>query len=489
MKKKLIVFWVVLFAAVLLLNYSFAGNIKEPSAAGTFYPDNPKELSKMVDSLISGANPQKSDTDAFILIVPHAGYGFSGQAVAAAYKLLKPKKYKTVIIIGTGHHYGFSGVSVYPQGQFITPLGSVEVDKEFARKLLDQDKDIYFQPLAFEKEHSVEVQLPFLQRSLKGFKIVPIVTGDCTLSTCNKLALLLKSAIAGRNDVLIVVSTDLYHGYDFEEAERMDSLTISFINNMDAEVLYYGLRDGKLQMCGGFGVVSAINLARYLGYDKPSLIDYTHSSRVTGKMIKGIWTVGYASIVIDSKREDNAMLNKEERKKLLKIARSSIENYLKTGEKLSLSETDPLLLEELGAFVTLHKRGELRGCIGNIIGRGPLYLTIRDMAVESATGDPRFSKVTLDELKDIDIEISVLSSMKKTDNPDDIRLGIDGVLVRKGFRSGVFLPQVATETGWSKDEFMSNLCAHKAGLSPDAWKGDGIEIYTFTAEIFSEKEL
>ncbi|MDD5665610.1 MAG: AmmeMemoRadiSam system protein A, partial [Candidatus Omnitrophica bacterium] len=140
-------------------------------------------------------------------------------------------------------------------------------------------------------------------------------------------------------------------------------------------------------------------------------------------------------------------------------------------------------------FVTLHKRGELRGCIGNIIGRGPLYLTIRDMAVESATGDPRFSKVTLDELKDIDIEISVLSSMKKTDNPDDIRLGIDGVLVRKGFRSGVFLPQVATETGWSKDEFMSNLCAHKAGLSPDAWKGDGIEIYTFTAEIFSEKEL
>ena len=488
MKHKFIIIAIILFSTPFLFS-SFAANIKEPSAAGTFYPDNPKKLSKMVDTLIAGAKAQKSDTDAFILIVPHAGYGFSGRAAAAAYKLLKPKKYKTVVIIGTGHHYGFSGVSVYPQGQFITPLGSMEVDNEFARKLLDQDRDIYFQPLAFEKEHSVEVQLPFLQRALKGFKIVPVVMGDCPLSTCNKLALLLKAAIAGREDVLIVVSTDLYHGYDFEEAERMDSLAISFIKNMDAEGLYYGLREGKLQMCGGFGVVSAINLGRYLSYDKPRLIDYTHSSRVTGKMIKGVWTVGYASMIIDSKREDNAMLNKEERKKLLKIARSSIENYLKTGKKPSLSETGPLLLEELGAFVTLHKRGELRGCIGNITGRGPLYLTIRDMAIESATGDPRFPAVELEELKDIDIEISVLSPMKKTDNPDDIRLGIDGVLVRKGFKSGVFLPQVATETGWSKDEFMSNLCVHKAGLSPDAWKGDGIEIYTFTAEIFSEKEL
>jgi len=489
MKYKLTVFIVFFLVAAYFPAPSYPANIKEPSAAGTFYPDNPKELSKMLDSLISQAKPEKSYSDVFILIVPHAGYGFSGKAASAAYKLLKPNKYRTVVIIGTGHHYGFSGISVYPEGKFITPLGSIEVDREFARKLLNQEKDIYFQPLAYEKEHSVEVQLPFLQKSLKGFKIVPIVTGDCTLSACNKLALLLKEAIGSRKDVLIVVSTDLYHGYDFEEAEKTDNLTVSFINNMDAEGLYYGLRDGKLQMCGGFGVVSAISLSSYLGYDKPRLIEYTNSSKVTGKMIKGIWTVGYASIVIDSKREDNAMLSKEERKKLLKIARSSIENYLKTGERLPLTETDPLLLEELGAFVTLHKRGELRGCIGNIIGRGPLYLTIRNMAIESATGDPRFSKVTLEELKDIDIEISVLSPMKKTDNPDDIRLGIDGVLIRKGFRSGVFLPQVATETGWSRDEFMSNLCAHKAGLAPEAWKGDDVEIYTFTAEVFSEKEL
>jgi AmmeMemoRadiSam system protein A len=173
----------------------------------------------------------------------------------------------------------------------------------------------------------------------------------------------------------------------------------------------------------------------------------------------------------------------------LEIARKSIEVYLKTGRRLELSESDPLLLKEMGAFVTLNKDKELRGCIGNLIGKNPLYLTVRDMAVEAAQSDPRFPPLRLEELKDIDIEISVLSPMRKIDNPDKIRLGIDGVLVRKGFKSGVFLPQVATETGWKRDEFLSNLCSHKAGLAPDAWKDKETEILTFTAEVFSEKEL
>jgi hypothetical protein len=480
---------VISFLAVLFFaNPSFSSNIKEPSAAGTFYPDNPKELSKMVDSLVASVSAKSIDGEIFALIVPHAGYGFSGETAAFGYKLLKNRKYKTVIVIGTSHRYGFSGVSVYPEGKFATPLGNIEVDKEFALKLLNQDKEIYFEPQAFKNEHSVEVQLPFLQRTLNGFKIVPIVTGDCPLSTCDRLASLLKDAIGDRKDVLVVVSTDLYHGYDYEEAEAVDNLTISYINNMDAEGLYYGLRDGKLQLCGGFGVVSTIILAKELGHNKVKLLKNTNSAQVTSKKIKGTWTVGYASLAIDNE-SGGAMLNKEERKKLLKIARSSIETYLKTGKKLELSETNPALLKEMGAFVTLHKHGELRGCIGNLIGKGPFYLTVRDMAIESATGDPRFSPLQLTELGDIDIEISALSPMQKIDTPDKIRLGIDGVLVRKGFRSGVFLPQVATETGWTKEKFMSNLCAHKAGLSPDAWKGDDIEIFTFTAEIFSEKEL
>ena len=181
------------------------------------------------------------------------------------------------------------------------------------------------------------------------------------------------------------------------------------------------------------------------------------------------------------------MLNDAQKKRLLEIARSSMETYIKTGQALEIKEGDPILNKELGAFVTLHKDKQLRGCIGNIIGGGPLYLTVRDMAVESSTADPRFPKVAEDELKDVDIEISVLSELEKIDDPDLIEIGKHGVLVRGPGGTGVFLPQVAVETGWSKEEFMNNLCSRKAGLPEDAWRKGECEIYIYTAEVFGEK--
>lgn len=467
----------------------FAQEIKQPNVAGAFYPDNPRELSQMLDNFLNTANPEPVEGDIFALIVPHAGYGFSGQVASFAYKLVKAKPYKTVIIIAPSHQYGFGEVSVYPQGKFRTPLGDLEIDTGFAQKLLSQDEDIVFEPRAFAKEHSVEVQLPFLQKVLTGFKIVPIVMGDCPLYTCKKLAQVLKTAIGERKDVLVVVSTDMYHGYDYQEAEATDNLTLSYLKNMDAEGLYAGLREGKLQLCGGFPAVSALILAKELGHQQLKVLDYTNSAKVTQRLIKGTWTVGYTSCVIDQKEGEKAMLNKVQRKRLLEISRKSIETYLKTGKKLEVTEQDPILLKEMGAFVTLHQHGELRGCIGNLVGDKPLYLMVRDMAVESAVGDPRFPTVDLSELKSIEIEISALSPLDRIDSVDKIELGKHGVLVRKGFRSGVFLPQVATETGWSKEEYLSNLCSHKAGLSADAWKDKSTEIYIFTAEVFSEKEI
>lgn len=163
-----------------------------------------------------------------------------------------------------------------------------------------------------------------------------------------------------------------------------------------------------------------------------------------------------------------------------------MEQYIKTGRAPEVKETDPELLKKKGAFVTLHYRGQLRGCIGNIIGSGPLYQTVRDMAIESSTNDPRFPAVTAGELKGIKIEISVLSEPRREADPCNIVMCTHGVIVKCGFRSGVFLPQVADETGWSREEFLSNLCAHKAGLSPDAWKDPSTELYTFTAEVFGE---
>jgi AmmeMemoRadiSam system protein A len=182
------------------------------------------------------------------------------------------------------------------------------------------------------------------------------------------------------------------------------------------------------------------------------------------------------------------MLNNQQKTKLLEIARASINKYLETGKKMELSENDPVLKQEMGAFVTLNKAGELRGCIGNLVASQPLYLTVRDMAVEAAVDDPRFPQLTLSGLKDVEIEISVLSPLQRVDSAQSIELGKHGVLVRKGYQSGVFLPQVATETGWSKEEFLNNLCAHKAGIAADAWKDKDTQLYVFTAEILSEKE-
>lgn len=476
------------FCSLLFAALCYAQDIKQPNVAGSFYPDDPKELSQMIDTFLNNARPERIEGDIFALISPHAGYGFSGGTAAYGYKLIEDNPYRTVIVIGRSHRYGFSGVSVYPEGIFRTPLGDLAVDKNFTQKILYKDKDIFFDPAAFEnEEHSLEVQLPFLQRVLSGFKIVPIMMGDCDFEACQNLAYLLKEAIGSRKDVLVIASTDMYHGYDYDESDLIDSLTLDYLKTMDAQGLYSGLREGRFQLCGGLPVVATLILAKELGHKKISLLNHTNSAEVTGRKIKGIWTVGYGSLVIDQQKGETAMFNKKQRERLLQIARNSIQSYLKTGKKLELTETDTVLLKEMGAFVTLHKHGDLRGCIGNLVGKQPLYLTVRDMAVEAAVDDPRFSPVTLEELKDIDIEISALSPLKRIESTDEIKMGIHGVLLRRGFNSGVFLPQVATETGWSKEEFLSNLSSQKAGLPPLAWEDKSTEIYIFTAEVFSEK--
>ncbi|MFA5115454.1 MAG: AmmeMemoRadiSam system protein A [Candidatus Omnitrophota bacterium] len=182
------------------------------------------------------------------------------------------------------------------------------------------------------------------------------------------------------------------------------------------------------------------------------------------------------------------MMDKQQRKRLLDIARASIKTYLETSERLEITGEDALLSQKRGAFVTLREAGELRGCIGNLASDEPLYLTVRGMAIEAAVADPRFPELRLEELPDIEIEISVLSPLERITDPLAIKMGTHGVLVRKGAASGVFLPQVATETGWSREEFLANLCAHKAGINPDAWKDKSTEIYVFTAEVFSDSD-
>ncbi|HSV44007.1 MAG TPA: AmmeMemoRadiSam system protein A, partial [Candidatus Bathyarchaeia archaeon] len=182
-------------------------------------------------------------------------------------------------------------------------------------------------------------------------------------------------------------------------------------------------------------------------------------------------------------------LTPAQKKRLITIALETIRLYVSEGKTMDVQEGDERLNQQEGAFVTIHKHGQLRGCIGNIVGRQPLYLTVRDMAVAAAAQDPRFNPVSKEELREIDIEISVLSEPRPAASPEEIQMGVHGVIVKRGFHQGVFLPQVATETGWSREEFLSQLCGQKAGLPPDAWKDPRTQLLIFTATVFSESDV
>ena len=179
-------------------------------------------------------------------------------------------------------------------------------------------------------------------------------------------------------------------------------------------------------------------------------------------------------------------MNDQQKQTLLKIARDTVEAVVCNRPAQKPESDDPELNAPCGCFVTLKNHGRLRGCIGQFVSEGPLLELVVEMAKASATGDPRFfdDPITVGELDQLDIEISVLSPLKRTNEPLSLRLGTDGIYIKKGHTSGCFLPQVATETGWSEEEFLSYCCAHKAGISPDAWKDPDTEVYLFTADVF-----
>jgi AmmeMemoRadiSam system protein B/AmmeMemoRadiSam system protein A len=479
-----------------------------PVVNGVFYPDSAKILGQGINQFLDWAEIEKTDKDILALISPHAGYDYSGSVAAYGYKALKAKPIRSVIIIGPSHFTDFDGISVYPHGAWQTPLGNVPVDSELAGAIIAEHPEISFYEPAFAREHSLEVQIPFLQIVLDDFKIVPISMRKFSYEDCQVLSQALLNVIRDRKDVLIVASTDMSHKHPYDEACRIDNLTINELKKLDPRSLYHKLTVGECELCGAAPVVTTLLYAKGKGSGDIGILKYATSGDVTGNKEE---VVGYLSAAIYAPApltgqvgeektqevqageeamhsEETGILNEQEKKRLLEIARKTIDDYVNTGKGADFTESNPLLLKNMGAFVTIHNQGRLRGCIGNIIAQQPLYLTVRDMAI-GATRDSRFiaDPVVKDELTDIDIEISVLSEPALVKNVDEIKMGVHGVIVRKGARSGVFLPQVADETGWSRDEFLSNLCAHKAGLSPDAWKDKETELYSFTAQVFGEK--
>ena len=466
--------------------------IKEPNVAGGFYNADPKELSDSIDSFEQSAGVVPDDRKVLIAIAPHAGYVYSGPVAAYTFKAIARNHYKTVVIIAPSHFFPFEGISVWPKGGFKTPLGVVPVDEDFAQALLKTNPRFQFLPQVFEREHAVEVELPFLQKTFKGLHIVPILMGQPDAQVCRDLAVALDKIIGQRDDVLVLISSDMSHYYTYDVANSMDALTLAAIGEINPKKFFEGCMSRKMEMCGFMPVTTALVLAQLRGIKHAEVLKHANSGDTAGDKSR---VVGYSSVIFysdllgqEKKQEQGvAALSPQEKKQLLKIARSTIEAFVKNGHAPEVSLKDARLNEIEGAFVTLRKHGALRGCIGNIIGQEPLGQTVRDMAVAAASQDPRFSPVTPAELKDIDVEISVLSKPRRVKDASEIQLGKHGVIVSDGIRQGVFLPQVADETGWSKNEFLSQLCSQKAGLPPDAWKSPDVSLYVFTADVFSEK--
>ena len=395
------------------------------------------------------------------------------------------------MIIGPSHFFPFEGISVYPHGGFKTPLGIVPIDEDFAGELLKENPKFQFLPQVYEREHAIEVELPFLQKTFDNIHIVPILMGNPDPQVCHDLAVALDKLIGQRDDVLVLISSDMSHYYTYDVANSMDALTLQAIKEIDPKKFFEGCISRKMEMCGFVPVTTALILARLRGIKHVEVLKHANSGDTSGDKTR---VVGYSSVIFysellgqsQSPDEGVEALSLVQKKKLLNIARNTIETFVKTGKAPDVKSTDARLNEIQGAFVTIRKHGALRGCIGSIIGQEPLYETVRDMAVAASSKDPRFTPLTMAELNGIDLEISVLSKPRQVKDPSEIQLGKHGVIVSAGNHQGIFLPQVATETGWSKEEFLSQLCSQKAGLPPDAWKDPNTALYVFTADVFAE---
>lgn len=488
---------IFLIAIVLILIFSPAlADImvfKNVDLAGSWYPANEQQLSNKIKAYLKKANPTPIKGQIVAIISPHAGIDYSGSIAAFGFKAVRNKKIDTVIVVGFSHRKDYDGTAVFDKDGVKTPLGTLYTDKQLTKQLIASHKNIFSRIDAFEEENSLELILPFIQVALGNPKIVLLAIGRQSLENCEILGANLYQLLKEQRNFLLVASTDMSHYLAYKKAKQIDADSAELIKQMQPERLFLAAQ-GKNRMCGTAAVVSTMIAAEKLGAERAEILKQANSgdtswnkTRVVGYLSAAFIKENNKNLAETDKMEEKGLLTPEQRNKLLKLARDAIKLYVTTGKTLEVEENDPVLKEIRGAFVTLHKKGQLRGCIGNIIGRKPLYLTIRDMAIASATQDlKRFNKVTEEELEKIDIEISALSPLKKITNPDEIILGKHGVLVKDFSRSGVYLPQVATEAGWTKEQFMNSLCARKAGMATDAWKTGKCEIYIFTAEVFAE---
>ena len=463
--------------------------VRPATQANRFYTGNAVELSEEVDSFLALHNGKPVCESLAAIIVPHAGYYFSGNVAASAYMSIPvDKAYKRIFLLGPSHHEWLDGASVNTEADYYaTPLGMVKVDSELAQKLTEEDSVFSYQPKAHDREHCLEVQLPFLQRRLDEVPpIVPIIISTNDFRKLKRIAEVLKPYFTDEN--LFIVSSDFSHYPAYQDACEVDARTGKAIESGDVEqfiaVLEENARSGIKNLatsaCGELAIATLMLMldsnyqVKHLLYQNSGDVDNHDSRRV----------VGYHAFAIIRGTEKEFTLSDEEKQVLKEIALASIRDSL-AGKRMKLPAFNsdyPTLNSKCGAFVSLHKHGHLRGCIGHFGEDVPLHQIVAKMARAAAFEDPRFMPVRKEELNDLDIEISVLTPMRRIQSLDEFELHRHGIYIRKGYRSGTYLPQVADEVNWTKEEFVSHCAQDKAGIGWDGWKD--AELYVYEAIVF-----
>ena len=458
-------------------------SVRAMAVSGQFYPDQANVLSSLVDSFYANAETPALTHCPKVLVVPHAGMRFSGDTAAKAYALIKPfsSRIKRVVMFGPSHRVAFSGIAMEPADYVRTPLGDIPVNRDGVAALLEEGL-LISSAQAHAQEHSLEVQWPFLQAVLDDFTLTPLVVGEAGKVQVAEVI----ARLWGGDETLIVISTDLSHFHPVQACEQIDAETCGKVRSAKSDL-------GGQQACGFKGLNGALYLASSYAWDVRQ-VDYSHSAQKGASPDR---VVGYGSFFIDVPQAFEATrfqtFEAQERVSLLQLARSSIDKVLH-GNKLEINVDDypAHLMFKGAAFVSLHKHGNLRGCIGSLAAHQALAVDVMQNSVKAAFNDPRFPKLALEELAELEIEISILSRPEplpcsgEEDCLKKLRPGIDGLIIQSGSRRATFLPLVwrsLTEPAM----FLKHL-KQKAGMQVDAWPAD-MQVWRYEAICFSEREF
>ena len=431
--------------------------IRKPVVAGSFYPASPSKLEEMVTGMVDDSARKEEVVG---LICPHAGYIYSGPVAGAAISRIRFTD--TFIIMGPNHTGLGKPFSIMTSGTWETPLGNVEIDSDLAAKILGNSSYLEADADAHLHEHSVEVQIPFLQHFKKDVRIVPIVLSHASGSVYKEIGLEIAEVLNGlERDVIILASSDMTHYEPEEQARRKDSSAIEAILKLDEDELLERLAEQNITMCGYAPVVALISAAKAMEARRAELVRYQTSGEASGDYSS---VVGYAGLIIP----------KQAMSPLVKLAHEAIDAYVKEGRIMqSPAMLTPEMKEKAGVFVSIHKGGELRGCIGTF---EPSRLSVAEEiivnAISAATRDPRFESVQEEELKDLDISVDVLTPPEPIESKEQLNPKKYGAIVQRGARRGLLLPDLE---GVDTAEQQIDICRLKADIMP----GEKVRLYRF----------